>query len=171
MRDFVVRLREKIRPEVPNLSAPELNPSAQALVLWKNRQWAATRRSYDSKALQIDGFVTPATEEGKKAASYNRVKVKTKTREVDADLNVPSDPVLRAKHEAACASPRPPPSRGSSSSTSRSSRPTRSRSCTRSWRSTRRGSRRPMMSPQMTPHPEVAAAVAPDPPAACRRSP
>jgi hypothetical protein len=101
MRDFVVRLREKIRPEVPNLSAPELNPSAQALVLWKNRQWAATRRSYDSKALQIDGFVTPATEEGKKAASYNRVKVKTKTREVDADLNVPSDPVLRAKHEAA----------------------------------------------------------------------
>ena len=103
MRDFIVALREKIRPDVANLNGPGMNPSAQALVLWKNRQWAANRRQYDPESLQIDGVVKQPEEKGKKAASYNRVKAKKKTREADEDLNVPSDPVLRAKHEAAFA--------------------------------------------------------------------
>ncbi len=103
MRDFVVTLREKIRPEVPNLNGPEMNPSAQALVLWKDRQWAANRRKFDPALLQIDGLVVTNVQAGAKAASYNRRKVKAKTREADANLKVPSDPAQRAKFEAAFA--------------------------------------------------------------------
>jgi len=103
MREFVVTLREKIKPVVDNLSAPELNPSAQALVLWKNRQWAANRRSYDPGSLQIDGIVRQGKERPKKAESYNEVKLTSKDREVDPRLFVPSEPALRAKYEAAFA--------------------------------------------------------------------
>ena len=103
MRDFVVTLRAKLRPEVPNLSAPGLNPSAQALVLWKNRQMAANRRTYDPDALQIDGVVTPPATATNKAASYNRVKVRKQAPSVDPDLFVPSEPTLRAQYEAAFA--------------------------------------------------------------------
>jgi hypothetical protein len=103
MRDFVIALREKIRPEVPNLSAPGLNPSAQALVLWKNREWAANRRKYDPARLQIDGAVALPAKNTNQAASYNQVKVKKKAPVADPDLFVPSDPILRAQHEAAFA--------------------------------------------------------------------
>ncbi len=103
MRDFVVTLRAKLRPEVPNLSAPGFNPSAQALVLWKNRQMAANRRTYDPDNLQIDGVVPSATETTNKVASYNRVKVRKRAPSVDPDLFVPSEPSQRARHEAAFA--------------------------------------------------------------------
>lgn len=103
MRDFVVTLRQKIRPEVPNLSAPGLNPSAQALVLWKDRQMAAQRRTYDTNALQIDGRVPAASEARNTAASYNAVKVKKTAPEPDPNLAVPSDPVARARYETAFA--------------------------------------------------------------------
>ena len=103
MRDFVVTLRAKIVPEVKNLNAPQINPSAQALVLWKDRTWAANRRKYDPALLQIDGVVAQTEEEKNKAESYNRRKVKPKTREVDENLRVPSDATERAKYEAAFA--------------------------------------------------------------------
>jgi hypothetical protein len=103
MRDLVIALREKIRPEVPNLSAPGLNPSAQALVLWKNREWAANRRRYDPARLQIDGAVALPARNTNQAASYNQVKVKKKAPEADPDLFVPSAPILRVQHEAAFA--------------------------------------------------------------------
>src|SRR6266542_766033 len=44
MRDFVVRLREKIVPEVKNLTAPAIQNGSQTLVMWKNRRMAANRR-------------------------------------------------------------------------------------------------------------------------------
>ncbi len=52
LRDFVVNLRDKIVPEVPNLSAPGIGPGSQPMVLWKDRQMAANRRRYDSSILQ-----------------------------------------------------------------------------------------------------------------------
>jgi hypothetical protein len=102
MRDFVAPLREKIRPVVQNLSAPQINPSAQALVLWKDREWAKNRRKYDPALLHIDGVVAQVAE-GKKAESYNSKKVAPKKREADDNLHVPSDPAQRAKYEAAFA--------------------------------------------------------------------
>jgi hypothetical protein len=53
MRDFVIRVREEIVPEVKNLKAPQINEGSQTLVLWKDRQMAANRRRYDPAALQV----------------------------------------------------------------------------------------------------------------------
>ncbi len=46
MRDFVVELRQKLTPEVKNLTARGLDAGSQPLVLWKNRQYVANRRRY-----------------------------------------------------------------------------------------------------------------------------
>ncbi len=52
MREYVTRLRDKIVPEVKNLSSPPIQSGSQTLVLWKNRQMAANRRRYDPGALR-----------------------------------------------------------------------------------------------------------------------
>lgn len=101
MRDFVVELRAKIIPEVPNLRIQGVNPSAQALVLWKNRQMAANHTKYDPKLLQIDGKIPEPTEEKDKPTSYNEKKVAKKRPLPDENLFVPSD--QRAQFEAAFA--------------------------------------------------------------------
>ncbi len=46
MRDFVVELRRRLTPKVPNLTAPGIEDGSQPLVLWKNRQFVAYRRRY-----------------------------------------------------------------------------------------------------------------------------
>jgi hypothetical protein len=51
MRDFVVALRKKLVPEVPNLEGGKVNKGSQPLLMWKNRQWAANRRRCDREAL------------------------------------------------------------------------------------------------------------------------
>ncbi len=61
MRDFVVRLREEIVPEVKNLKGPQMDNGSQTLVLWKDRQMAANRRRYDPTALQVAG-ATPVAD-------------------------------------------------------------------------------------------------------------
>jgi hypothetical protein len=53
LRDFVVRLRDKLVPVVPNLSAGLLGPGSQPMVLLKDRQMAANRRRYDPTVLQV----------------------------------------------------------------------------------------------------------------------
>jgi len=98
MRDFVVQLRSKIVPFVPNLSAPEINPSAQCLVLWKDREWASNRRKYDPSRLQIDGIVPPEPEtkrQGRQKPAKKQLP--------DPHLAVPSDPAQRARYESAFA--------------------------------------------------------------------
>lgn len=55
LRDWVVTLRAKLAPVVPNLTATGINNGSQTLVLWKNRQMAANRRRYDPTALHIEG--------------------------------------------------------------------------------------------------------------------
>ncbi|HEY6226598.1 MAG TPA: DUF1592 domain-containing protein [Verrucomicrobiae bacterium] len=101
MRDFVVDVREKIKPEVKNLGIPGVNASAQALVLWKDRQMAANRTKYDPALLQIDGAVPQREEDKNKGPSYNQKKVAKKRVLPDENLFVPS--AERAKYEAAFA--------------------------------------------------------------------
>jgi hypothetical protein len=53
MRDFVVQLRQKLVPEVKNLTAPRMSNGSQQFVLWKNRQFVANRRRYAGGALKL----------------------------------------------------------------------------------------------------------------------
>jgi cytochrome c553 len=55
LRTWVVDLRTKLVPEVKNLTAPGINNGSQTLVLWKNRQMAANRRTFDRSALYVPG--------------------------------------------------------------------------------------------------------------------
>lgn len=108
MRDFVVELRKKLTPEVPNLRGGRVHSGSQPLLMWKNNQWAANRRRYDPKVLQPPAS-GPAEAKGEPApddvAEYDdeERRRERKPPEPDADLTVPTDPAERAKHEAAFA--------------------------------------------------------------------
>ena len=62
MRDFVVALREKLTPEVPNLAVRGIAPGSQPLVLWKDRQFAANRFRFDPRRLQLQGESKPQSD-------------------------------------------------------------------------------------------------------------
>jgi cytochrome c553 len=103
MREFVVGLREKIVPEVKNLSAPPIQDGSQTLVLWKDRQMAANRRKYDVAALQIEGAspkVEDADDAKKKQAAAAAAKAKmaaTSTKAAAASsTKAPATPNLNA---------------------------------------------------------------------------
>jgi len=53
MRDFVVSVRGRLVPKVPNLTVPGQNNGSQPLVLWKDQQMAANRRRYTGGALRV----------------------------------------------------------------------------------------------------------------------
>ena len=58
MRDFVVALRRRLVPEVPNLRARRISEGTQPFVLWKNRRIAENRMRYAGGAekIQVDGL-------------------------------------------------------------------------------------------------------------------
>ena len=65
MREFVVKLRKQLVPEVKNLTAPPIHNGSQCFVLWKNRQFVANRTKYSGGALQIkDAGLAPDTAAG-----------------------------------------------------------------------------------------------------------
>jgi hypothetical protein len=74
IRNYVVSLREKIIPEVKNLSAPQIQSGSQTLVMWKNRQMAANRRTFDTNAFQLEGTIEQGekTNTLAKAETYER---------------------------------------------------------------------------------------------------
>jgi hypothetical protein len=53
MSDFVVLVREKLKPEVKNLAIRGIAPGSQPFVLWKDRQYAANRLCYTGGTSQI----------------------------------------------------------------------------------------------------------------------
>ncbi len=52
--ELLVALRERLVPDVKNLTAPQVHNGSQPLVLWKNQQFVANRMRYASDALPID---------------------------------------------------------------------------------------------------------------------
>jgi hypothetical protein len=60
MRDYVVQLRKKLEPRFANLSAGRVGATGQPLLMWKNRQYATHRMTFDRKALQVQGESTVA---------------------------------------------------------------------------------------------------------------
>ncbi|MEX2174882.1 MAG: DUF1592 domain-containing protein [Pirellulaceae bacterium] len=86
MRDYVIQLRAKLEPRFDNLDVRGIHDGSQPFVLWKNRQYAAHRQSYDPAVLRVAG----AADGGEKEA-------------VEASLVVPADAADRARHEASLA--------------------------------------------------------------------
>ncbi|PAY19681.1 hypothetical protein CKO51_09725 [Rhodopirellula sp. SM50] len=58
MEDFVTTLRERLVPEVENLTTPEVHKGSQPLVLWKNRQFVTNRRRYAGGISDIGDLVS-----------------------------------------------------------------------------------------------------------------
>jgi Protein of unknown function (DUF1592)/Protein of unknown function (DUF1587)/Protein of unknown function (DUF1595)/Planctomycete cytochrome C len=83
MRNFVKQLRRKLEPPVTGLKAPGIHDGSQCFVLWKNRQYAANRRTCNPAALVVQtNSVGDAS---------------------DADLAVPADETERKRYEASFA--------------------------------------------------------------------
>jgi mono/diheme cytochrome c family protein len=111
MRDWIVGLRAKLQPQFANLKLKEVGVGSQPFILWKNRQYAAHRRTYDRAILQVEGMEFAEQPQNKTAEAarhedddddedddedeIDRATVP------DADLTVPADPTERARHEAA----------------------------------------------------------------------
>src|SRR5258705_5865286 len=51
MCDFVVGLRQRLKPEVNNLSVRGIAAGSQPLVLWKDRQMAVNHWRFNARAL------------------------------------------------------------------------------------------------------------------------
>ena len=58
MRDWVVELRQKLQPEWNNLRLKRVGEGSQPFILWKNRQYATHRMTYEPAALQVEGAVS-----------------------------------------------------------------------------------------------------------------
>lgn len=60
LRDWVVVLRAKLEPRFPNITGVAgIAPTAEPFLMWKNREYATHRRTFDPEALQIDGKAKP----------------------------------------------------------------------------------------------------------------
>lgn len=55
MRDFVVQLRKKIQVTHTELSIDGIGDDAQPFLMWRNRQYATNRRTYDRSSLKTEG--------------------------------------------------------------------------------------------------------------------
>jgi hypothetical protein len=107
MRDYVVQLRKKLEPRFPNLAAGKVAANSQPLLMWKNRQYASHRLTFDPKALQMAGEVPPREEQVAAAEPEPGADnefgpghtAPVKNKPGDPDLAVP--PGLRAEYEAA----------------------------------------------------------------------
>jgi hypothetical protein len=112
MRDWVIAFRAKLEPRFPNITGVRgIAATSQPFLMWKNRQYATHRRTFDPDALQIDGRAQPvkiALQKSKTsvaaadAVEEDAVVETTPTRSSDdPDLSVPATD--RARYEAAFA--------------------------------------------------------------------
>lgn len=59
MRDYTVELRPKLSPKFENLYIEGNHKGSQPFVLWKNRQYAAHRQTFDRDAFHVEGDEVP----------------------------------------------------------------------------------------------------------------
>jgi len=59
LRDYVLELRLTLSPKFENLYIEGNHKGSQPFVLWKNRQYAAHRRTFDRSAIYIEGDAIP----------------------------------------------------------------------------------------------------------------
>jgi hypothetical protein len=104
MRDFVKQLRAKLELRFPNLAVKGLSASAQPFLMWKNRQYATHRMTYEKSALQVDGQMKGAAITAEAGATNEFGPGSTppvRNESGDPDLFVPS--AQRPAYEAAFA--------------------------------------------------------------------
>ncbi|MGC4045188.1 MAG: DUF1592 domain-containing protein [Armatimonas sp.] len=94
LREWVTTLRRKVSSRFPNLKVPnEFSTGSQCNILWKDRQYATHRRTFNPAPLQLDGVphtrVIPARD--------NRPE-RTVTEDVDPDLFAPLDETARVPY-------------------------------------------------------------------------
>jgi hypothetical protein len=106
MRDYVVELRAKLEMRFGNISSGGIRPNSQPLLMWKNRQYATHRMTFDHAALQVEGetppppATAPATTEPGADNEFGPGRTQpVKNRPGDPDLLVPRG--QRALYEAA----------------------------------------------------------------------
>src|SRR5215468_3078589 len=108
MRDYVVGLRKKIEFKYTPIQAPGLSATAQPFLMWRNKQYALNRMSFNRAALRVEGEEPPTdnnvsvqtrapVEQFEPAANQSR-DAKTAAGP-DPDLEVPSG--QRERYEAA----------------------------------------------------------------------
>lgn len=99
MRDYVTTLRKKIEPRFYPLKIPGIGATSQPFHMWKNRQYATHRRTFDHSALQVAGEARelPSAEglNGEEALIVEHLLA----REGDLELQVPTG--QRERYEAA----------------------------------------------------------------------
>ena len=102
LRDWVVGLRRKISWRFGNLKVPaEFRAGSFTNILWKDRLYAAHRRKFNAKLLQVDGV--PASRPAPvKGGSLGQVSEPPKmiTDPVDPDLFIPLGEAARAPYQA-----------------------------------------------------------------------
>jgi len=105
MRDWVVELRAKLEPRFPNISSGGIRPNSQPLLMWKNRQYATHRMTFDHNALQVEGespgAATTTSEPGADNEFGPGRTEPVKNKPDDPDLVVPKGQL--ARYEAAFA--------------------------------------------------------------------
>jgi hypothetical protein len=104
MRDFVVKLREKLEWRFKNLNLKGIASGSQPFVLWKNRQYATNRTTLNRVALQIEpagaATQTAQTAETRSESKSDSAGTKAGARP-DPDLRIPADPAEQRRHVAA----------------------------------------------------------------------
>ncbi len=105
MRDYVIRLRKKVEPRFLNLVAGRVGVSAQPFLIWKNRQYATHRMTFDPAQLQVAGEAPPV----RSKVPEPGVKDEFGPGRTQLIENIPGDPDLavpagqRTRYEAAFA--------------------------------------------------------------------
>ncbi|HEX6740141.1 MAG TPA: DUF1587 domain-containing protein, partial [Vicinamibacteria bacterium] len=108
MRDFVVALRKKTALRHAELEVKGIRRTAQPFLMWRNRQYASHRSSYDPGVLQVEGETRAAAEAppakepaANDAAEGEKAMAPRRPAEPDPDLHVPAG--QRPLYEAAFA--------------------------------------------------------------------
>lgn len=99
MRDFVVELRQKLKPDFPMITVEGSHVGSQPFVLWRNRQRAAARRKLDISKLHVEGepLPEPPARTEPKRGEQRDPNAKSAVVEIDPALVIPADEAERAR--------------------------------------------------------------------------
>lgn len=101
MRDWVADLRAKVASKFNNLQLPGFSPGGQWNLLWKDRQYAANRRTLNAEPLQIGGTPKPVSVDPRpRRAQKGKDNKEPELMEKDEDLFVPAEEAARAPYLA-----------------------------------------------------------------------